>query len=218
MARNKYPERTVQRIVDASIKLFLEKGYESTSIQDILDELGDLTKGAIYHHFKSKEDILAAVTDRLTSAQDEVWASMMGRDDMTGLEKMRMLFRTSVTDPGQKQLFRTAPSVLDNPRFFALYVKNIFEESAPRTLQPIVEQGIADGTIPTRYPKQLAEVILLLVNIWINPMVYLSEPEELEQRLSFFQEMMKGLGLDLFDEGLLEGMRGLHHNYTHQSD
>lgn len=45
MARNKYPEITEQRILDASLKLFLEKGYEHTTIQDIIDELGDLTKG-----------------------------------------------------------------------------------------------------------------------------------------------------------------------------
>lgn len=42
----------------------LEKGYENTTIQDIIDALGNLSKGAIYHHFKSKEDILEAVCDQ----------------------------------------------------------------------------------------------------------------------------------------------------------
>ena len=64
MARNKYPEETVARILDVSLKLFLEKGYENTTIQDIIDALGNLSKGAIYHHFKSKEDILEAVCDQ----------------------------------------------------------------------------------------------------------------------------------------------------------
>lgn len=70
MARNKYPEVTVQRILDASMKLFLEKGYENTTIQDIVDELGDLSKGAIYHHFKSKEDIIQAVGDKVHEGVD----------------------------------------------------------------------------------------------------------------------------------------------------
>ena len=51
MARNKYPEETVTLILDTAQKLFLEKGYEHTTIQDIIDNLGGLTKGAIYHHF-----------------------------------------------------------------------------------------------------------------------------------------------------------------------
>ena len=54
MARNKHPEETVNRILEVSLRLFLEKGYEYTSIRDIIDGLGNLSKGAIYHHFKSK--------------------------------------------------------------------------------------------------------------------------------------------------------------------
>lgn len=61
MARNKYPEITVEKILRAAQKLFLEKGYDNTTIQDIVDELNGLTKGAVYHHFKSKEDIMDAL-------------------------------------------------------------------------------------------------------------------------------------------------------------
>ena len=53
MPRNKYPEETVQKILDASLKLFLEKGYEETTVLDIISEMGGLTRGAFYHHFKS---------------------------------------------------------------------------------------------------------------------------------------------------------------------
>ncbi|HWI49607.1 MAG TPA: helix-turn-helix domain-containing protein, partial [Rummeliibacillus sp.] len=63
MARNKYPKQTLEQILFVSTKLFEEKGYEKTSIQDIIDGLG-MSKGAIYHHFKSKEDILNAVMDQ----------------------------------------------------------------------------------------------------------------------------------------------------------
>ena len=52
MARNAHPEVTRQRILDAAKKLFAQKGYERTTIQDILDELEDLSKGAIYHQIK----------------------------------------------------------------------------------------------------------------------------------------------------------------------
>lgn len=58
MARNKYPEITVEKILEAAQKLFFEKGYDNTTIQDIVDKLGGLTKGAIYHHFKSKEEFI----------------------------------------------------------------------------------------------------------------------------------------------------------------
>ena len=40
VARNKYPEETVKKILTAAKRLFLEKGYEKTTIQDIVDQLG----------------------------------------------------------------------------------------------------------------------------------------------------------------------------------
>ena len=52
MARNKYPEVTVEKILDAAQRLFLEKGYDNTTIQDIVNELDGLSKGAVYHQIK----------------------------------------------------------------------------------------------------------------------------------------------------------------------
>ena len=48
MSRNKYPEETVQKILDTALKLFLERGYEQTTVLDIVNELGGLTRGALY--------------------------------------------------------------------------------------------------------------------------------------------------------------------------
>ena len=64
----------------------MEKGYEHTTLQDIIDNLGGLTKGAIYHHFKGKEEILLAIANRM-GEQTEAWMRTV-RDDpgLTGAE------------------------------------------------------------------------------------------------------------------------------------
>ena len=92
MARNKYPEVTEERILDVSQRLFLEKGYENTTIQDIVNELGGLTKGAVYHHFKSKEEIMDAVGDRMFF-ENNPFEAVKGRTDLNGLEKLREVIR-----------------------------------------------------------------------------------------------------------------------------
>ena len=51
MARNRNSHETRKKILEVSKNLFLEKGFDNTSIQDIIDGLGGLTKGVIYHHF-----------------------------------------------------------------------------------------------------------------------------------------------------------------------
>ena len=75
MPRNKYPEQTVEKILSAAERLFAQKGYAKTTLQDIIDTTG-LSKGAVYHHFKSKEEIAAKVGDRLGA---RVAAELAGR-------------------------------------------------------------------------------------------------------------------------------------------
>ena len=95
MARNKHPEETVSRILDVASRLFMEKGYEHASIQDIIDDLGGLSKGAIYHHFKSKEEILIAVTDRMTEESNRMLAKIRDQKGLNGREKLKKIFKDS---------------------------------------------------------------------------------------------------------------------------
>ena len=96
MARNKYPEETQRKILDIAFRLFSEKGYDHTTIQDIVDALG-MSKGAVYHHFKSKEDILDHLYDRyyLDSGMIDRVLTAPG---LTGLEKLRQLLLRQLSD------------------------------------------------------------------------------------------------------------------------
>ena len=172
MARNKHPEETVQLILDVAFRLFMEKGYEHTSIQDIINQLGGLSKGAIYHHFKSKEDILVAVTERMTAESNRMLAAIRDRTDLSGKEKLKTIFWESISRPVQNDIFTVAPDFHNNPKLLFSLLHDTIEEVAPNYILPIIEQGISDGSIKTDYPKQLAELILLAANVWMNPMIF----------------------------------------------
>ena len=130
MARNKYPEITVEKILEAAQRLFLEKGYENTTIQDIVDELGGLTKGAIYHHFKSKEDIICALSDQLF-APNNPFAIVKQRKDLNALQKMREAVKLNQQNTQEKQLAIEALPLLENPRIFAEMIKSNHQYLTP---------------------------------------------------------------------------------------
>lgn len=209
MARNKHPEETVQLILDVAFRLFLEKGYEHTSIQDIIDELGGLSKGAIYHHFKSKEDILIAVTDRATAASNRMLEAIRDREDLTGIEKLKMIFKESICRPVQNEIFTVAPGFHNNPRLLYSLLKDTIRNVAPNYILPILQQGIADGSIQTEYPGQLAELILLAANVWLNPMIFDSSVEESSRKFMIFRQMLLGFGLDIVDQEMLDRLKEL---------
>lgn len=209
MARNKHPEETVSLILDVSYRLFMEKGYERTSIQDIIDNLGGLSKGAIYHHFKSKEDILVAVTDRMTSQSNNILANIRDQKDLNGQEKLKKIFKDSIMRPVQDEIFTVAPDLHDNPRLLFSILRETMDEAAPNYILPIIMQGIGDGSIQTEHPKALAELIILTANIWMNPMIFDNTPEEAYEKFMIFGQMMKGFGLDVLDEELLKRLQEL---------
>ncbi len=209
MARNKHPEETVSLILDVSYRLFMEKGYERTSIQDIIDNLGGLSKGAIYHHFKSKEDILVAVTDRMTSQSNNILAYIRDQKDLNGQEKLKKIFKDSIMRPVQDEIFTVAPDLHDNPRLLFSILRETMDEAAPNYILPIIMQGIGDGSIQTEHPKALAELIMLTANIWMNPMIFDNTPEEAYEKFMIFGQMMKGFGLDVLDDELLKRLQEL---------
>ncbi len=209
MARNKNPEETVNLILGVAGRLFMEKGYERTSIQEIIDNLGGLSKGAIYHHFKSKEEILDAVTDRMMEESNRKLAGILKRKDLNGIEKLRTLFKSSLCRSVQDDIFKVAPGIYNNPRLLTSILHETVELTAPEYILPIIEEGIADGSIVAEYPKQLAELISLVANVWINPMVFDNSEEETYYKFLVFDQMLKGMGLDIVDGEMITRMRKL---------
>lgn len=212
MSRNKYPEETVARILDVAMALFLEKGYEKTTIQDIVDGLDGLTKGAIYHHFKSKEEILDAALERADAAAFKRYEEIVKDRSMTGIEKLQAMLDASA----QSEQMDLAPRVVAdadpvrNARLLGLMYRSIFEEVVPRYIEPIVRQGMEDGTIRTEQPREMAEVVVLLANLWVAPLFCSMTAERLEARMRFYLGMLGAMGADLSDRNIaarVEAMR-----------
>ena len=209
MARNKHPEETVNLILDVATRLFMEKGYEHTSIQDIIDNLGGLSKGAIYHHFKSKEDILVAVTDKMTEESNKQLKTIRDREDLSGKEKLKTIFQESIFRHDLDDMFAAAPNVSDNPRLIFSTIRDTVDVVAPDYIVPIIEEGIRDGSIQTEYPEEFAELVILIANMWLNPMIFDSTPEETYRKIMVFRQMMQGFGLDIVDDEMRDRMRDL---------
>ncbi|MEU2548783.1 helix-turn-helix domain-containing protein [Streptomyces roseolus] len=81
---------TRQRIQDVALELFAEQGYEKTSLREIAERL-DVTKAALYYHFKTKEDIIIGIFQDLTRPMDELlaWAAEQPRTLDTKREILR---------------------------------------------------------------------------------------------------------------------------------
>ncbi|WP_088072696.1 TetR/AcrR family transcriptional regulator [Gottfriedia luciferensis] len=208
MPRNKYPEITERKILDTATKLFFEKGWEQTTIQDIVDEIGDITRGAFYHHFKSKEDIIEAVLNRLATENDP-FKEVKKIAGLNGLEKLKKAFLLSFENIGQLEAIKTIPKILSNPKLIAKQLIECVNSGAPDILA-FIEEGLLDGSISVEYPKQTAETFMLLTNIWLSPIIFSVDTDEYLLKAKHLQDLFNHIGLPVIDDKILETLVMVH--------
>ena len=192
MARNKYPEVTVEKILEVSQRLFLEKGYDNTTIQDIVNELGGLTK----------EEIIDALGEKLFF-ENNPFSIVQNQKHLNGLQKMREVIKLNHIDVDRAELRKQSIPLLKNPRLLAELADTNRKLIAPLWLQ-LIQEGIEDGSIQTEYAKELSELLPLLTNFWLIPSVYPATSEELISKFAFIKYLLDSMKLPIIDDEIID--------------
>ena len=207
MPRNKYPEKTVEKILEASCKLFLEKGYEQTTVLDIADQMGGLTRGAFYHHFKSKEEVVAALLGKLHQ-DSKSFDAAADTEGLTGLEKIRAVLLANLTGRGQSkenmELYKAEVSLLQNPHILASHLQGNLNMA--KRLVPLIEAGMEDGSIRRGNPAMLAELFMLLYDLWCTSAAYPSSQDEYADKVGLMKQLLDSVGFSIVNRELMEAL------------
>lgn len=199
MARNKYPQRTVEKILEVSLALFNEKGYEKTTIQDIVNALG-MSKGAIYHHFKSKDEIIEALSEHCYHG-DAQMELLRNASDKTGIEKLRAIIYRQIQNEEKKQIDTISINLWKNPKIFMSgMAENLSVNS--QIVERILKEGMEDGSIRSQDPLCAAQVLMLLLNYWICSPIVLKELDAIPAKVAYFRTLCDSMGIPVIDEPL----------------
>ena len=198
MARpiKKAPEQWKKEILNAAQKLFVSKGYEETSISDIMNMVGG-AKGMFYHFFQSKEEVMYALGNQLFF-ENNPFEAVKGRNDLNGLQKIKSLLALNQADQNRNDLNMQAIPILKDPHILAAAVRENRRILTPLWLE-LLEEGKNDGSIKTEYIKELSE-LLPLINFWLMPSVFPATEEELYHKYRFVMDVLEHMGLPILDE------------------
>ena len=98
MAKTKEERRN--EIIETAGKLFEEKGYEQTQVQDIVNEIG-VAKGLFYYYFKSKDEVMEELADRYADAIIDAVNKLMDKDIST-FDKINRIFQIFIDSAEKK--------------------------------------------------------------------------------------------------------------------
>jgi TetR/AcrR family transcriptional regulator, cholesterol catabolism regulator len=174
----------------AALELFWQKGFEATSVQEIV-ELAGLTKGAMYHYFDSKEDLLRVITERSFDVTNVV-AHEIAETSASATEAIRRIIAYTVKSI---ELYQREIGL-----FFEQWRRRGAEDRLPGTKQKrdeyesvvvrIVEKGIRSGEFkPLEDPRIIAFAIFGLTTHaqnWWRP----NDPMTAEQLADFYTELL----------------------------
>ncbi len=143
--------------------LFLQNGYNNTSIQNIIDAM-NIAKGTFYHYFKSKDELLDAIVDQMTTELSEHLRPILDTDK-NGIEKLNEIFKAGSNFKAEKidtflvlikTLYRDENFIIRNRMFQSSIMKN-----GP-IISQIIKQGIKEKLFNTPYPDEIAGIMINL--------------------------------------------------------
>ena len=158
-------EETRDAIVQASVKLFAERGYDKTSVQAIIDAVG-VSKGGFYHHFSSKEEIVQAITEDYIGAGLKALRVAMDQESGSAVEKLNQLIQVSQNYKSKQRDIRAViEASFSDDRNLKLEkaIWRVIKKQTVPLFEGILEEGIASGEFQVQDAAAIARVLFHLL-------------------------------------------------------
>ena len=156
-----------EQILDCAQTLFFTKGFEATTVQDLIAAAG-VSKGGFYHHFAAKEDVLEAVSQRLASVSVALIEEVMAIPGLTAFERLNQSLRALRQFKSEHaEGILAAFAALLRPENMTLYnrINRVNIEAALPLFTQIIEAGQEDGSFDVPDGHLAAQALLALGSI-----------------------------------------------------
>ena len=148
--------------LDVAQRLVETKGYEAMSIQDVLDAL-EVSKGAFYHYFDSKQALLEAVVERFADGAMATMAPILSDPKLPALEKLERVFAGIAGWKAERKEFVLAIIEVWNSDSNAI-VREKLRRMTMRLMVPllsaVMKQGIEEGVFKVASADETATVLI----------------------------------------------------------
>ena len=161
----KKPDERRSELIDCAQRLFYSKGYESTSVRDIVDEVG-VAKGTFYYYFDSKQAILEAMVDELVGQSVALMHEIVADETLPVLEKWVKAFEVvAAWKTARKAELLAILHVMQKDENVLMQYKvrtQTVDMAAPEFAR-IIAQGVEEGVFETEFVEDSAEIALSIM-------------------------------------------------------
>lgn len=194
--------QTRGKIMNAAFALFLKNGYDTTSVQSIIDAVG-IAKGTFYHHFKGKEEMLVALVEGMSQRVVTVVQSVVDDPGLDAIGKMlaasRVAIGQKVEDLGPSTIFLVRQMQSVQNRSLADAIERISSQWIRPLYLKIIRQGVSEGVFQVLDAEMAADLFVGLAMAAKNRVIDLflaaaeGSSDDLDRLMLFYQSLEQGL-------------------------
>lgn len=180
-------------ILNSAEKLFWTKGYQNTSVEDIISANG-IAKGTFYYYFASKEEVMKAVVVRYTRWQGEIFRKLAEDTRYSAIQKLQnILIRSKEIQTNDAKNIEMLEMVhTSNAEIHMKSISESIQVLIP-IIAEIVVQGNEEGVFRVAYPLTASQVIVTSMQILFNDAFVSGEREEKVKRLYEFSAVCESI-------------------------
>lgn len=149
-------------VLDQALALFLERGYENVSLNDLLAVAGT-SKGAFYHYFPSKEALVTALAERSAAEAFEVLRPVFDEPGKNALERLNAglaaSYRVKMAMGAPEQIAAMASLLKPENRALFGRIVTVWEDLFRPVLTEVITQGVREGVFDTFDPEGVGDMI-----------------------------------------------------------
>lgn len=188
-------EERRNEILDATDELIAQKGVDGTSTKDILEKVG-IARGTLYHHFKSKEDIMDALIERYSIRLLNGAREIAADKRIPVVERLIRAVMAMNLSGGSSGAIMDHIHKPQNALMHQKIQKVIFNE-VPPILTDIIREGIEQGIFNTPFPHACMEMVVIYAStVFDGDMVVMTEEERASRIVAFVSNMERLLGAE----------------------
>ena len=174
-------------ILDVAERLFCTQGYDNTSTNDILAEIG-IARGTLYYHFKNKEDILDAMIDRILDEIIRKAENIALNESMPVLERLTKTVLAANVDTKTGDMILEQVHKPQNALMHAKMQEKLLSQLVPLFVK-IIEDGISQNLMQTDYPEDTIQMLLMYSNSVFDESIAYSQDVKKRKVLAFINNV-----------------------------
>ncbi|MRN53237.1 TetR/AcrR family transcriptional regulator [Paenibacillus monticola] len=176
---SKKPQERRNELLDAAMQLFNEKGYEQTSVSDIVKKVG-VAQGTFYYHFKSKDEMVNAACERALAVRIEEVEKTVEHAQWGAPEKLTRIF-TEAFPPERDEAMFDYLHKEDNSSLHQKWIVAEIQALIPY-VKKIVRQGVEEGSFTGKQPEVAMEFLLVGASFWLDRGIFPWSEEEYQSK------------------------------------